>query len=128
MSPRVRRQRTAQQDLGSIVLGVELLVVFLGALVLFGLHTLPAAIALGGGLGMAVAIGITIGLLRYRWGFAIGWILQAIIVATGFLVPAFFVVGVIFTGMWTYCMITGSRLDRAKRERTLTDPETENPA
>lgn len=45
---RARRARTMRETLGSIVLGFELIIVFLGALVLFGLKSLPAPVALGG--------------------------------------------------------------------------------
>jgi hypothetical protein len=124
---RPRTPRTARQDLGSIILGFELIVVFLGGLVLFGLKSLPAAIALGGGLAMVVAMAATILLLRFNWAFVLGWILQLIVVAAGFLVPAFFIVGVIFTGMWTYAMVTGAKLDRAKQLRAQQNLETENP-
>ncbi|MGN6760979.1 MAG: DUF4233 domain-containing protein, partial [Leifsonia sp.] len=58
-----RRQRSLRELLGSIVLGFELLVVFLGALVLFGLHSLPAAVALGGGAALIVLTIVAIGLL-----------------------------------------------------------------
>jgi hypothetical protein len=129
-SARVRKPRaprTALQDLGSIVLGFELVVVFLGALVLFGLKSLPPVLALGGGAVVVVAMGATILLLRYRWAFVLGWILQLVVVAAGFLVPAFFIVGAIFTAMWTYCMIVGARLDRAKHTRPAENLETENP-
>ena len=122
-----RAARTARQDLGSIILGFELIVVFLGGLVLFGLKSLPAAIALGGGLAMVVAMAATIALLRFSWAFVLGWILQLIVVGAGFLVPAFFIVGVIFTGMWTYAMVTGAKLDRAKQIRAQQNLETENP-
>jgi hypothetical protein len=111
--PRVRRHRSAQESLGSIVLGFEFIVVFLGALVIFGLKALPAQIALGGGAVLAVVMLATIPLLRHRWGFWIGWLLQLIVLASGFLVGMMFVVGAIFTALWTYCMITGTRLDRA---------------
>jgi hypothetical protein len=43
---------------------------------------------------------------------------QAIILATGFLNPAMFVVGALFAGMWVYCMITGTRIDRQQKENT----------
>jgi hypothetical protein len=124
---RSRAPRTARQDLGSIILGFELIVVFLGGLVLFGLKSLPAALALGGGLAMVVAMAATIVLLRFSWAFVLGWILQLIVVAAGFLVPAFFIVGAIFTGMWTYAMVTGAKLDRAKQLRAQQNLETENP-
>lgn len=110
---RTRPARSAQQSLGSIVLGFEFVVVFLGALVIFGLHALPAGVALGGGAALVVVMLATIPLLRYRWGFAVGWVLQAIVLASGFLVLGMFFVGAIFGAMWAYCMVTGARLDRA---------------
>lgn len=116
--PRTRRTRSLRESLGSIVLGFELIIVFLGALVLFGLKALPAAIALGGGAAVVALMIVAIALLRYRVGVVLGWIVQLLVVAAGFLVPAFFIVGAIFTAIWTYCMITASRIDRNNRTET----------
>nr|WP_281363874.1 DUF4233 domain-containing protein [Leifsonia soli] len=114
--------------LGSIVLGFELLVVFLGALVLFGLGSLPAAVALGGGAALIVLMIVAIGLLRNTVGVVLGWIVQVVIVAAGLLVPAFFIVGAIFTAMWAYCMIAAARIDRNNRAASAAaDNGTENP-
>lgn len=112
---RTRRQRSLRESLGSIVLGFELIIVFLGALVVFGLKALPAAVALGGGAAVVVLMIVAIGLLRWPVGIALGWIIQLIVVAAGFLVPAFFVVGAIFTAMWTYCMVAAARIDRTTK-------------
>ncbi|MEV8215280.1 DUF4233 domain-containing protein [Leifsonia sp. NPDC077715] len=109
---RPRRQRSLREMLGSIVLGFELLVVFLGALVLFGLQALPAWVALGGGAALIVLMIVAIGLLRNTVGVVLGWIVQVVLVAAGLLVPAFFIVGAIFTAMWAYCMIAAARIDR----------------
>lgn len=109
---RPRRQRSLRESLGSIVLGFELLIVFLGALVVFGLTALPAGLALGGGAVVVVLMIVAIGLLRFPVGIWLGWLVQLIVVAAGFLVPAFFIVGAIFTAMWTYCMIVATRIDR----------------
>jgi hypothetical protein len=119
--PRTRRQRSLRESLGSIVLGFELIVVFLGALVLFGLKALPAWLALGGGALVVVLMIAAIGLLRYRAGVVLGWIVQLLVVAAGFLQPAFFIVGAIFTAMWTYSMIVASRIDRNNTDRNNTD-------
>jgi hypothetical protein len=104
-----------RETLGSIVLGFELVIVFLGALVLFGLKTLPAPVALGGGAALIVLMIVAVALLRYPAGIILGWAVQLIVIAAGLLVPAFFIVGAIFTAMWTYCMIVGGRLDRRDR-------------
>ncbi|WP_285117016.1 DUF4233 domain-containing protein [Leifsonia sp. fls2-241-R2A-40a] len=125
---RPRRQRSLRELLGSIVLGFELLVVFLGALVLFGLHALPAWVALGGGAALIVLTIVAIGLLRNTVGVVLGWIVQLVVVAAGFLVPAFFIVGAIFTAMWAYCMIAAARIDRNNQAAArAADNGTENP-
>ena len=113
---RERRARSAQESLGAIVLGFEVVVVFLGALVVFGLHALPAAQALGGGGLVIVLMLVAIPLLRFRVGYWLGWLVQLLVVASGFVVGMLFIVGALFTGIWTYAMITGARLDRRTAE------------
>lgn len=114
---RPRRARTVTETLGSIVLACEILVVFLAALVAFGLNAIqgmPPVFALVAGGILCVALIVAIGLLRRRSGRILGWILQAIIVATGFFLPAMFFIGALFAAMWAYSMITGQRIDRQK--------------
>lgn len=124
-APRRRRERSAQESLGAIVLGFEVVVVFLGALVIFGLHTLSPAQALIGGGAVIVLMLIAVALLRYRVGYWIGWLVQLVVVASGFLVGMLFIVGAIFTAIWAYAMITGARLDRRSAEHRAgsTDPD-----
>jgi Protein of unknown function (DUF4233) len=122
--------RSARQSLGSIVLGSEIIVVFLAALVIWGLAPteggfwgLPPWVALAAGGALILGLIATIALLRYPWGFVLGWVLQALILASGFLNPAMFFVGALFGGMWWYCMVAGARIDR---ERTAhADPGKE---
>lgn len=111
-APRARRQRSVQESLGSIVLGFELIIVGLAALVVFGLHKLPPLSALGGGAVLCVLLLAVIPLLRYRVGFVIGWVLQAFIFVIGFFIPEVFFVAVPFGAMWAFCMIRGARIDR----------------
>ncbi|GGF39898.1 DUF4233 domain-containing protein [Subtercola lobariae] len=112
---RVRRQRSVQESLGSIVLGFEFIVMFLATLVVFGLHKLPPLVALGGGGLLTVLLLAIIPLLKRPSGFVIGWVLQAIILASSIFVPQMLIVAIPFGGMWAYCMIRGSRIDRENR-------------
>jgi hypothetical protein len=120
---RPRRARSTQESLGAIVLGFEVIVVFLAALVAFGLRSLPAATALGGGGVLILAMLVTLGLLRFRWGYAVGWAVEIAIVATGFVLPAMFVVGGFFAILWAYCMIQGARIDREKAAAQRAQPQ-----
>ncbi|HEY8588700.1 MAG TPA: DUF4233 domain-containing protein [Naasia sp.] len=117
---RARRIRTVRESLGSIVLGMELLVVFLAALVASGLGALPPLVALAGGAGLILLLIIAMGTLRSMLGVVLGWIAQAVLVAGGFLIPELFLVGILFVAIWTYCMIMGARIDR--RQAGGTEP------
>jgi hypothetical protein len=104
------------------VLGFEVIVVFLAALVAFGLRSLSPVAALAGGGVLIVIMLLTLGLLRFRWGFAVGWLVELAIVATGFVLPAMFVVGGFFAVLWAYCMIQGARIDREKAAAQRAQP------
>ena len=103
--------RSVKRTLATIVLGFEVIVVALAALVIFGLQALPPWLALGGGSVLGLAMVAVLALLRYEWAYVVGWFLQLIMVAAGFLNPAMFFVGGMFAAMWAYCMIVGSRID-----------------
>ena len=117
---RVRRRRGAAESLGSIVLAFEAVIVFLAGLVIYGLKALPADIepwwGIVAGTVVAVVMVLTTRFLRFRWGIAVGWLLQVIVALGGFLVPAIAVVALIFGGMWAYATIKGAALDRRNAE------------
>ncbi|MBF4462249.1 DUF4233 domain-containing protein [Rathayibacter sp. VKM Ac-2878] len=120
---RARRSRTVRESLGSIVLGFEAIIVFLATLVAFGLKAADPGVVLVGGAVVCVALVATLGLLRRPLGFRVGWVLQFVIVASGLLVPIMFAIGAAFVALWTYCMVTGTRLDaQARRAAEPTDP------
>jgi hypothetical protein len=112
----VRRQRGAAESLGSIVLGFESVVVFLGGLVVYGLRVLPEGVepwwGVVGGVVLAALMIATSGLLRHRWAIVLGWVLQIVLALGAFLVPALLLIALIFGGMWAYATIKGASLDR----------------
>lgn len=126
--PRARRRRGAAESLGSIVLGFESIVVFLGGLVVFGLRVLPETVppwwGIVAGTLLALVMVVTAGMLRHRWAIVVGWVLQAVVALGGFLVPALVIVALIFGGMWAYATIKGAALDR--RNAALTDSGPSN--
>lgn len=115
-----RPARSMRQSLGAIVLGFEVVIVFLAALVIFGLDAVPFGLdrtwaLVAGGVVIALLV-VTIGLLRFDWSPLVGWVLQGIILASGFLNPAMFFVGALFAGMWWYAMSSAARIDRSRKE------------
>lgn len=110
-----RSQRSARTSLGQVVLGFELIIVGLAALVFMGLKALPMWVALGGGAAVCALMVLTIVLMmKYRWAYALGWAVQAIVILSGFVVTTMFIIGIIFTAIWTYAMVMGQRLDSQK--------------
>ena len=126
---RPRRTRGARESLGSVVLGFESIIVFLGGLVVYGLRVLPDGIEPWWGIvaGSVLALGMVViaGLLRHSWAIAVGWALQVVVLLGGFLVPALVVVAIIFGGMWAYATIKGASLD-ARNARRAAPPEPSN--
>jgi len=109
-----RRKRSLTESLGSIVLGFEVIIVFLASLVTAGLGRLSWPLALTLGLGLCVLMIVTIGLLKHHWAVWLGWAAQALFMAGGLLVGEIFIVAGLFVAMWAYCMIVGGRLDRGR--------------
>lgn len=105
-----------QRALASIVLGFELIVVFLIGMTVFGLGILtPPELGIWGGVGLCAIIVAALGLMRFgRVGIVLGWIVHALVLASGIVLPMALVVGVIFTALWIYCMVKGAQIDRTR--------------
>jgi hypothetical protein len=106
------------ESLLSIVLVLEAVVLFFAGLVAFGLKVLepafPAWVALPAAGVFIVALLATTAVLRWTWGVAIGWVLQAGLIALGILVPTMYVVGAGFALLWIYCFTRGRRIDASR--------------
>lgn len=106
------RPRSARFALGAIVLGFEIFIMFFFTLLAYGLELAPRVWVFPVGLTLCVLLLVTAGLLRVtRFGYTLGWVLQGIMLACGFLHPAMFVVGAMFVAMWVYAMKKGIELD-----------------
>lgn len=111
---RARRQRGIRESVGSIVLGFELIVLFLGTLVAWGLHAAPAGIVIGGGAALIVLAIVAILTLRFRVGTWIGFAVQILAVLSGIWVHMMFIVGAIFLAIWIYAMYSAEKAERMK--------------
>ena len=111
-----RGAQSTQKTLASIVLGFELIIVVLIGLSLFGLSVLePRELGLyiGGGLGLLIIVAL--GVMRVgRTGIILGWVVHGLMLATAILLPMALIVGLLFSGLWVYCMVKGAGIDRAR--------------
>jgi hypothetical protein len=117
--------------LGSSVLGIEAVVVFLASLVAStngSVSSQGLAIGLGG--AIALVLFLSIGVLRGAgdrpYGVWWGSILQVVVVGIGVWVPTMFVVGGIFAVLWIVAVRTGSRVD-ALRQAHQAGPDPSQP-
>lgn len=120
------RARGAQESLAQVVLAFESVVVFLAGLVVYGLGVLPEGVeswwGIVGGSVVALIMLLASGMMRWRWGIVVGWILQLVLASAAVLVPAILIVVLLFGGMWAYATIKGAALDRRNAQFAATPP------
>ncbi|MDQ4085108.1 MAG: DUF4233 domain-containing protein [Actinomycetota bacterium] len=103
--------------MASAVLALESIVLFLSTPVMIQVSGVDSGMAIAVGLGLAVAALVLCGLLRSRWGYVAGSLLQAAAVGLGFVVTTMFVLGTIFALLWATALVLGRRVDAAKAAR-----------
>ena len=70
------------------------------------------------GIALTIALALAAGIVGRRGGITIGWILQAVVLASSLVVGwAMLVIGAMFVALWWAAIHLGSRVDRAKAER-----------
>ena len=122
----MRRQRSTSESLLSIVLGLEAVLMFFVTLTAFGLKALPPVAAFVGGEALLLLLVLTAGLLRYRWGVWLGWLLQAVLLATGVLLPVMYFIAAGFVAIWVYCFVKGRQIDSLRRLSLSKSNQQEN--
>ncbi|MEV7236498.1 DUF4233 domain-containing protein [Streptomyces sp. NPDC051020] len=65
------------------------------------------------GVGMLLSV-LLCGMITRPGGTALGWALQVALVASGFVVPMMFILGLVFGGLWWASVHYGRKVDEAK--------------
>jgi hypothetical protein len=114
---------------GGAVLVFEALVIILAIPVAINVGGARAPAAVGGGLLLAAAAVVVAARLDRPWAVAAGWIVQAWVLLSAFVVPVMGILGLLFTGLW-YAALRLARADDAVRGsagRAGPTPAGENP-
>ena len=126
-----RKRRSTKVLFASTVLMLEAFVVCFATLAVFGLRRdeISPAVILVSGLTLAVVLVLNCAVVTKKWGIGLGWFLQLVIIAGGFLEPVMFVVGTAFALTWFYGIRQGIRVDRenVERDRLQAEWEKANP-
>ena len=98
------------------VLVAESLVVGFALLVAKDLTAVPTATLLWVGGGTAAGCLLLAGLLRRRWAYAAGSVLQLVLVLAGLVVPVMFFLGAVFALLWFLSLYLAARVDRLAQQ------------
>ena len=72
---------------------------------------------------VAFLVFVMAGLLKRRSAFYIASALQVFVIAFGFFVPSFFIMGAVFVGLWAAAIIVGRKGEAARAEFLATQAE-----
>ena len=97
--------------LGASVLVMESLTLGFAILLATKSHS---TVALVYGSIISLLLFLCAGLLKRRSGFYLGSILQAFMFAFGFAIPAFFLIGAVFVGLWVAAIVVGRKGEAAR--------------
>ena len=97
--------------LGASVLVMESLTLGFAILLATKDHSMAALIY---GSVISLLLFLAAATLKRRSGFYIASILQIFMISFGFIVPAFFLIGVIFVGLWAAAIIVGRKGEAAR--------------
>ena len=104
------------------VLVFEGLVIFFATLVALDLTDVDHAVLWAVGCGGAVLCFALAGLIRRPWALPAGSALQVAVVATGFVVPVMFFLGVLFGALWFLVLHLGRKVERLEAARAAGPP------
>ena len=104
------------RGIAASVLVFEGLVVLFATLVALDLSDIEDGTLWAVGGGVAVLCVLTAGLLGRRWGYVVGSVVQLVVIAAGFVVPAMFFMGAVFAGLWFLALHLGRKVERFQRQ------------
>lgn len=105
-----------QRRLCVAILSLEAIVLGLTTLVLLPLVDVSTGAALGIGLGLMAACILLCGLMRFRWAYGLGWLLQLVAIGLGTVISAMYALGVIFLALWATAYFLGAKIERERAE------------
>lgn len=101
----------------TILLGEAFVIVFFG-LMLYGLYQEDGGLWFFiGSLVLALLTGYVSRLVAKPIGVPLGWAVQVLLIASGFLQPFGFFIGIAFALAWWYAVVKGKQIDRDNAQR-----------
>lgn len=102
------------RGVSSALLSMEAIVLLLWIPVAISVAGVSTSLALATGLGLAVLCVLAIGGLGRGWGYHLGWVVQVLAIALGFVVTPMFFLGAIFALLWFLALRLGRQVEAAQ--------------
>lgn len=108
--------RDPKRAMAAAILALQAVVLGLTTPVMIAVEDVSTPVAMLIGLGMCVLCILTAGTLGRRWGYAVGWAIQVVSIALGFVVITMLALGVIFASLWAGAIFLGDKIIRERAE------------
>lgn len=116
------------KTLCAAVLAFESIILLLAIPVAVQSGAVSPAVGIGGGvILMLAAIYLSAAQRRHNWALNAGWVMQAILILLGFLVPIMFFLGAVFAILWFYAIRVGRQGDAIKAAREAQETSEPDP-
>lgn len=96
------------------MLALQAIILGLAIPVMITVEDVPPALASLIGGGLAVLCIVVAGLLRKPWAYVVGHLIQVATIATGFLAPIMFFIGLMFLALWLGAYFLGRKIEADK--------------
>jgi hypothetical protein len=108
------RDKSPRRGMAAAILVLQGIVLGLTTPVMISIGDVSAKAAVPIGVGLCVVCILLSGMLRSRWAYTAGWLVQIVSLALGFVVHMMFVLGVIFLVLWWGAMVLSTKIEREK--------------
>ena len=108
------RDKSPRRGMAAAILVLQGITLGLVAPVMIAIGDVPAKVAVPLAVGLCVVCILLSGMLRRRWAYAAGWLVQVATLVLAIWVHMLVVLGVIFLALWWGAMALATKIEREK--------------
>jgi hypothetical protein len=108
------RDKSPRRGMAAAILFLQAIVLGLTTPVMIAVENVSWQAAVPVGCGLCLVCLMLSGLLRHRWAYTAGWLVQIVSIVLGIVVHMMFVLGAIFLVLWWGAMALSAKIEREK--------------
>ena len=113
-APPANTERSPRRGMCAAVLSLEAITLGLTTPVMITIAGVATGTALTVGVGLVVVCLLLAGMLRSKWAYLAGYVVQVAAIGLGFVVPVMFALGVVFAALWAGADQLGRKIERER--------------